>query len=133
MTEAEFSRLVAEEYPKAVPERFLPLVKNCAVLVEDVPDDQTLDEMGIPLGDTLLGLYRGQPLSERGSDYGVSGALPDTVTVYRLPVMEEAAAYGGGEAEVRRVIRETLWHEIAHHFGLEEDDVMRMEEEKGWR
>jgi predicted Zn-dependent protease with MMP-like domain len=133
VNEADFARLVAEEYPRAVPERFLPLVKNCAVLVADEPDEETLAEMGLPLGDTLLGLYRGQPLSERGADYGVSGTLPDTVTIYRLPVLDEAEDFGGGEAEVRRVIRETIWHEIAHHFGLDEDEVMRMEEEKGWR
>lgn len=133
MDEARFSQLVAEEYPRAVPERHQPLVKNCAVLVEDEPDDETLDEMGIPEGDTLLGLYRGTPLSERGSDYGVAGTLPDTVTLYRLPILDEADEAGGSEEEVRRVIRETIWHEVAHHFGLEEGDVMRMEEEKGWR
>lgn len=129
----DFERLVAEEYPRAVPSRFQPLVKNCAVLVEDEPDDGTLDEMGIPDGDTLLGLYRGVPLSERGSDYGVSGELPDTVTLYRLPILDEADESGGGEAEIRRVIRETIWHEVAHHFGLDEDAVMTMEGERGWR
>jgi predicted Zn-dependent protease with MMP-like domain len=129
----EFGRLVAEEYPRAVPDKFLPLVKNCAVLVEDEPEGELLDEMGIPDGDTLLGLYRGQPLSERGADYGAGGEMPDTVTLYRLPILDEAEDSGGGETEIRRVIRETIWHEVAHHFGLDEDAVMRMEEEKGWR
>jgi predicted Zn-dependent protease with MMP-like domain len=129
----DFARLVAEEYPRAVPARFQPLVKNCAVLAEDEPEDGLLVEMGIPEGDTLLGLYRGRPLAGRGSDYGVGGELPDTVTLYRLPILDEADQAGGGEAEIRRVIRETIWHEIAHHFGLDEDAVMRMEEEKGWR
>ena len=133
MTHDDFARLVAEEYPRAVPDRFQPLVKNCAVLVEDEPDDETLSEMEIPEGDTLLGLYRGTPLAERGSDYGADGALPDTVTLYRLPILDEADEFGGGEPEVRRVIRETIWHEVAHHFGLDEDAVMKMEEEKGWR
>lgn len=130
----DFGRLVAEEYPRAVPARFLPLIRNCAVLVEDEPDDETLDEMAVPLDGTLLGLYRGTPLSERGSDYGVGDAtLPDTVTLYRLPILDEAEDAGGGEAEIRRVIRETVWHEIAHHFGLDEEAVAKMEEEKGWR
>lgn len=130
---ADFRRLVAEEYPRAVPERFQPLVRNCAVLVEDDPDGDLLDEMGIPDGETLLGLYRGQPLSERGADYGAGGELPDTVTLFRLPILDEADEAGGGERQVRRVIRETIWHEVAHHFGLDEDAVMRMEAEKGWR
>lgn len=130
---ADFGRLVAEEYPRAVPGQFQPLVKNCAVLVEDDPEPELLDDMGIPDGDTLLGLYRGRPLAERGADYGVGGELPDTVTLYRLPILDEANEAGGGEAEVRRVIRETIWHEVAHHFGLDEDAVMGMEEEKGWR
>lgn len=129
----DFARLVAEEYPRAVPEKFLPLVKNCAVLVEDDPEGELLDEMGVPEDGTVLGLYRGVPLSERGSDYGVAGELPDTVTLYRLPILNEAEDSGGGEDEIRRVIRETIWHEVAHHFGLDEDAVMKMEEEKGWR
>lgn len=133
VNDARFREVVAEEYPRAVPERFLPLVRNCAVLVEDEPDGELLDEMGVPDGDTLLGLYRGTPLAERGSDYGVAGELPDTVTLYRLPILEEAEDAGGGEAEVRRVVRETIWHEVAHHFGLDEDAVMKMEGDKGWR
>lgn len=130
---ADFGRLVAEEYPRAVPARFQPLVRNCAVLVEDEPGAELLDEMGIPNGDTLLGLYRGTPLAERGADYGLAGELPDTVTLYRLPILDEAQDSGGGEDQIRRVIRETVWHEVAHHFGLDEDAVMGMEEEKGWR
>ena len=129
----QFERLVALEDPQAVPAQFLPLVKNCAVLVEEAPADELLDEMGVPDGDTILGLYRGTPLSERGSDYGVAGTLPDTVTLYRLPILDEADGCGGGEAEIRRVVRETIWHEVAHHFGLDEEAVMKMEGEKGWR
>jgi predicted Zn-dependent protease with MMP-like domain len=133
VNDARFREIVAEEYPRAVPERFLPLVRNCAVLVEDEPEGELLDEMGIPDGGMLLGLYRGTPLAERGSDYGVAGELPDTVTLYRLPILDEAEDAGGGEAEIRRVVRETIWHEVAHHFGLDEDAVMKMEGDKGWR
>ena len=78
----------------------------------------------------MLGLYHGIPLTERGSEYGVGGTMPDTITLYRLPILEEASEMDRAFRDaVRIVVRETLWHEVGHYFGLPEHGVNEREEE----
>lgn len=132
MDEHTFRTIVATAW-LAIPERFLGRVDNLALLVEDAPSADVLEE--VEDGSTLLGLYRGIPLSQRGMHYGDGAPLPDTITLYRLPLMEEARRIqesnsGLGEDEaVRKAIDETLWHEVGHYFGLPEDAVHKREEE----
>lgn len=113
MTREEFERIVVEEFPKAVPERFHPLIRNVGLLVEDES----------PEGD-LLGLYQGIALTARGDHYGVGPTLPDTITLYQKTIEAHAAATG---MPVAQVVRETIWHEVAHHFGYDEDQVQDRE------
>lgn len=121
----EFEKIVAEEFD-AVPEDWRRLMNNCVLLVEDEPDAETLREQGIGEGGTLLGLYRGIPATERGGYYGVGETLPDSITIYRLPILNVAHELG---LDPRIVVRETIWHEIAHHFGFSEEEVERRERE----
>jgi len=72
--------------------------------------------------DDLLGLYEGTPLTER-EDYGMMD-LPDTITLYRDPICDIAA----DEAEVVEQVRITVVHEVAHHFGIDDDAL----DELGW-
>lgn len=110
-----------------LPEKFRMLIENVALLVEDEPDEETRREEGLEGDETLLGLYRGIPQTERPAGYGISPTLPDTITLYRFPIEDEAADAG---KPVLEVVYETLWHEIAHHFGMEEDEVQRAEGRK---
>ncbi|MEJ0053122.1 MAG: metallopeptidase family protein [bacterium] len=127
MSEREFEHIAAEEW-KRMPERFSDKVANVALLIENEVDAETRQLEGLGEGETLLGLYRGIPLVERGSEYGVGVTLPDTITLYRLPLLEEAHEMGGDFPEaVRRAIRETLWHEVGHYFGLSEQGVNERE------
>ena len=125
MERINFEKLVAEEFPRAVPEKFHSLIKNVAVLIEDEPSREVRAEHGLENGETLLGLYRGIPYDERGALYGIGTTLPDTITLFRLPILEEA---GENEVEVRHVVRDNIWHEVAHYFGLDEGEVHRREE-----
>lgn len=113
-----------------VPARFKGLIDNVALLVEDEPSTELRLEEGLEEGETLLGLYSGIPLTHRGSDYGVGGTIPDTITLFRLPILEEASEldYEPRDA-VRRVLRDTIWHEVGHYLGLEESDIHEREEE----
>jgi predicted Zn-dependent protease with MMP-like domain len=120
MMHEEFEQLVAEEFPRAVPEKFHHLIKNVGFLVEDEPDDMTRQQQGLVHGETLLGLYRGVPHTARGEGYGVGPTMPDTVTLYRVPI-EQAAQLGG--VPIAQVIRDTIWHEVAHYFGYDEGQV----------
>lgn len=130
MHKEEFEKLVAEEFSNAVPERFRHLLRNVAFLVEEEPAQDVRRAEGLRPNETLLGYYRGVPRDARGSGYGIGGTLPDTITLYQLPLLELAEEYGKGEESLRRAIRETIWHEVGHHFGLDEHEVRAREENR---
>lgn len=118
-------RGIVDEALSRVPEKFAKAMENVAILVEDEPSDEIFRENGINPGEgTLLGLYRGIPRTERGSDYGVGGTVPDIIALYRLPILRAAQE---DNVPVADVVRETVWHEIAHYFGMEEGEVRRRE------
>lgn len=130
-----FERLVEEEFPNAIPEKFRARIANVAFLVEDEPDTLTRQENELGEHDTLLGLYKGVPHTARGGVYGIGPTLPDTITLFRVPLLEEATrlrhSLGGDfEVAVRKAIRETIWHEVAHHFGMDEHEVNKREDER---
>ncbi len=133
MDEKRFEEIAAEEFAK-VPEHFARKIENLALLIEEEPSEGVRREEGLEEGETLLGLYHGVPLSERGNEYGNAGTLPDTITLYRIPLLEEADMLveekkaGDFDEGVRLAIRETLWHEIGHYFGLGEEAVHAREE-----
>ncbi len=127
MTREAFEQLVAEEFPNAIPEKFRGLINNVAFLVEDEPSEEVRKLERLGPQETLLGYYKGIPHTVRGDHYGVGGVLPDTITLFQLPIEEEAEEHGGGEKQVRKVIRETIWHEVAHHFGMDEHEVQERE------
>ncbi len=123
MHRAAFEKLIVESFA-LLPERIRERVSNVAILVEDEPKDEVREKEELADNETLLGYYHGVPLVERGSDYGVGMTLPDTITLYQFPIEDEA---GESSEEVRRVIAETLWHEVAHHFGMDEEEVSARE------
>jgi predicted Zn-dependent protease with MMP-like domain len=120
-----FEQLVAEALA-SVPRRFRGAMKNIAIVVEDEPSSDLLDEMGIEPPDTLLGLYQGTPLTERTWAYG--NTLPDRVLIFQGPHERDA----DDEDDLVVAIGETLIHEIGHYFGLSEDEIQEIEE-KYWR
>lgn len=135
MTREAFEKLIEEEFDKAVPEKFHHLIQNVGFLAEDEPSEDTRREQGLRPNETLLGLYRGIPHTARGGYYGMGPTVPDTITLYQLPLEEEAAMYVmtqemDEESAMRRAIRETIWHEVAHYFGYDEHQVRGREDER---
>lgn len=115
----EFEALV-EQALEGLPDEFAELLDNVAVLVEDEPDPEDLEAMGLDPDDPendLLGLYQGVPLAERDTFY--MGAMPDRVILYRGPILRLC----DNRRQVIREIRDTLVHELGHHFGMEEEDM----------
>jgi predicted Zn-dependent protease with MMP-like domain len=107
-----FEELVSESLD-TIPPELAGMLTNCVVLVED----------DVPAGtQSLLGLYEGTPLTERGQWY--SGVLPDRITIYRLPILRMCR----DEQDVVDEVRITVIHEVAHHFGIGEDRL----HELGW-
>jgi predicted Zn-dependent protease with MMP-like domain len=126
MPRKAFETLVEEGYLK-LPEWVRKKIDNVAILVEDEPSDEDRKLQGLSEDETLLGLYKGVPLSARGDMYGVGMTMPDTITLYQLPI-EDAAAED--RLPVAQVIAETIWHEFAHHFGMDEHEVRFRESER---
>ena len=112
----EFESLV-EKALEELPDQFADLLDNVVVLVEEEPDPEDLEALGMDPEDDLLGLYQGVPLAERDTFY--MGALPDRVVLYRGPILRACA----NRRDVIREIRDTLVHELGHHFGMEEEDM----------
>ena len=125
MNRARFERLVAEAVT-LIPRRFRREMRNLALVVEDEPSDELLDEMEIEPPDSLYGLYQGTPLPERSWAFG--NALPDRITIFQRPIEEDC----DDEDEIRAVIGETLIHEVGHYFGMSEEEIEEIEE-RYWR
>jgi predicted Zn-dependent protease with MMP-like domain len=121
VTRERFERLVAEAIT-LIPRRFRREMRNVAVVVEDEPSAELLEEMEIEPPDSLYGLYQGTPLPDRAWTYG--NTLPDRVTIFQKPIENDD--------DVRAVIGETLIHEVGHYFGLSEEEIEEIEE-RYWR
>jgi predicted Zn-dependent protease with MMP-like domain len=109
MTSREFDRVVERAIAK-VPERFRKRLKNLAFVVEKEPPRPG-----------LLGLYQGRPLTVRSISEPF--AMPDTITIYQGPHERMAR----DDEELQKIVNDTVWHEVAHYFGLEEGEVLRAE------
>jgi predicted Zn-dependent protease with MMP-like domain len=125
MTRERFEKLVAEAI-ELIPARFRREMSNLAVVVEDEPGADLLEEMEIEPPDSLYGLYQGIPLPERS--WGHGNVLPDRVTLFQKVIEEDAA----DDDDVRAVIGETLIHEVGHYFGLSEEEIEEIEA-RYWR
>jgi predicted Zn-dependent protease with MMP-like domain len=121
----KFEHLVADAL-LSIPRRFRDAMANLAIVVEDEPAPELLDEMEVEPPDTLLGLYQGTPLTERHWDYG--NALPDRILIFQGPHEREAE----DADDLVTAIGETLIHEIGHYFGLSEEEIEAIEEHY-WR
>jgi predicted Zn-dependent protease with MMP-like domain len=116
----QFEQLVVKALDE-LPEEVLDLLDNIDVVIEDRPSDEQLAESEIEHG-TLLGLYEGVPHIDRFSSYGL--VLPDKITIFRGPVLDEAEET---DNDVERVVRETVIHEIAHHFGISDERLIELD------
>ena len=105
-----FEQLVRDAI-EALPDHFRRRLDNVEIVVEDVPDRES-----------LLGHYHGVPLTARGAGY--SGVLPDKITIYRRPLERRASS----PEQLAEQVRITVWHEIAHHFGIDDDRLREL----GW-
>ncbi|HSF30082.1 MAG TPA: metallopeptidase family protein [Candidatus Tectomicrobia bacterium] len=113
-----FDKLVAEALDD-LPRGFRRRLRNIAVVVESEPSQQLLEDMGLWPHGTLLGLYQGVPLTERGFSYG--NVLPDRITIFQKPIESICRS----REEIKAAVKDTVKHELGHYFGLDDD---RLEE-----
>ncbi|HUD61779.1 MAG TPA: metallopeptidase family protein [Acetobacteraceae bacterium] len=115
---------LADRALAAIPARLAEHVRGVGISVEEMPDDETLDELEIESAWDLTGLYRGTPLTERSS--GDIARPPDLIFLYRQPILLEWVETG---EDLFRLVRNVLLHEIAHHFGFSDADIAALERE----
>ena len=114
MDRRKFENLV-DMAVKELPGEFRRRLENVAVIVEDRPSEEVLDEMEIPSGDTLFGLYEGTPITERG--FFEAPLHPDRIWIFQEPIEEACET----DDEIKQEIKTTIVHEVAHFFGLDDE------------
>ena len=119
MDKHEFEKLV-EEAVLDLPQKIRDKMDNVAVVVEDFSNPEQLKKGGTRRGMLLLGLYEGVPQTKRGLGYTL--VLPDKITIFQKSIEQIART----DDEIKKAIRETVWHECAHHFGFDEDAVRKL-------
>ena len=102
----------------SVPPEYRDLLTNVAIVVEETPSRDVLDELGLASEDDLLGLYSGTSLEDE-SFFSVGGQLPARISIYRRPILRLCRS----AEEVVNEVRDTVVHEIGHHFGLDDDEM----------
>ena len=123
MRSDDFDRLVADAWAR-IPPRFRRRMKNIAFLVEDEPSPTQLARGRVPHGGTLLGLYEGRPLTTRSVFEPF--AMPDRITIFQGPHQRLAQS----PAHLAKLVEDTVWHEVAHYFGMNERQVRAAEKKR---
>lgn len=124
MSDEEFEKLVIDGID-AIPEKFREKLENVVVVIADEPSRE--QQRALREHHTLFGLYEGIPQTERGSEYGM--VLPDKITIFKNPIL----AFSDDPEVIKKEVIDTVWHEIGHHFGLDEAEVQKREAERNDR
>ena len=115
-----FEELVADAMEE-IPEPLWNFIDNVVITVEEWPTRRQIESTGVGPGNTLLGLYEGVPLTVRTSHYGL--APPDKITIFRGTILRFC---GPDEDAIRSQVRQTVLHEIAHHFGISDQRLIEL-------
>ncbi len=120
MLEKDFEKLVKKAMKK-LPQHIQKKMDNVAIVVKEKPSKYELEETGIKIGGTLLGLYQGVPKTAWGRGFGM--ILPDKITIFQNSIEQMASS----EEEIKELVTIVVWHEIAHHFGFNESQIRKLE------
>jgi len=111
LTDERFDQLITRAMDE-LPQKYITGLENVAIIYADDPSDEQKQKMKLDAHHLLLGLYEGIPLTQRGNGY--TFVLPDKITLFKNSIL----AVVNTEAELFEQIKRTLWHEIAHYYGL---------------
>ncbi len=120
ISDDEFQDLIDQGLSE-LPKEHLQNIKNVAIIYSDRPSEAQRVRSELRPDQTLLGLYEGIPLSER---QGMTPTLPDKITLFKIPLWYKA---GGDPVKLKEEIKHTVWHEVAHYYGLNHDQIHKLE------
>lgn len=119
ITDEDFSALIAEVMDE-LPKEHMDAVKNVAIVYADEPTPEQREKLRLRNDQSLFGLYEGVPLAKR---QGITNYPPDKITIFKNPI----AAYVDSPEAFRAQVKHTVWHEIAHYFGLDHPAIYALE------
>ena len=117
----EFEQIVADAID-SIPKKYAERLHNIAFVTEDIPTPEQRRKLQLHDGQTLFGLYEGIPLTKRGAGYNL--VLPDKITIFKLPMEAKSLTLN----ELKEEVHHTVWHEVAHYFGLDHDRIHKLED-----
>ena len=120
VTDEEFSALIADSLER-LPREHRTAIKNVAIVYADDPTPEQRERLKLACNQTLFGLYEGVSLPQR---LGVTSYGPDKITIFKGPITRSVDSLGA----LRKEIYHTLWHEVAHYFGLNHDRIHELEQ-----
>jgi predicted Zn-dependent protease with MMP-like domain len=120
VSDEQFEQMV-EQGADALPDRFAKYIENVAITWADEPDVWQRMKARLRRGGLLLGLYEGIPKTKRGNNYSL--VLPDKITIFKQPLQHIAK----DEIHLADLVKDTVWHEVAHHFGLSDEEIHVLE------
>ena len=119
-----FDKYVTEGI-NAIPKEFRKEFNNLAFVIENYPTPYQQRKIAMRKGSIIFGLYEGVPLQRRNSGY--TGVLPDKISIFKKPI----EYFSRDEEHLRKIVKNTVWHEVAHHFGMNEAEVRKAERDRG--
>ena len=119
ISDEQFSTLIAKVMEE-LPRQHMDAVKNVAIVYADEPTPEQREQLKLRDHQSLFGLYEGVPLAKR---QGVTSFSPDKITIFKNPILAYAQSY----AELKAHVKHTVWHEIAHYFGLDHPAIYDLE------
>ena len=123
MTDGEFNDLITKAMDE-LPQEYIKGLDNVAIVLADEPTSEQLRQAEVGDGRVLLGLYEGISLTKRGSNYNF--VLPDKITLFKNSILSTTH----NSAELFEQIKRTIWHEIAHYYGLNHDRISYLQNHK---
>ena len=120
ISDEQFDQFITEALDE-LPQEYIRNMKNVAITIADHPTEEQRTKLKLCRGQTLYGLYEGIPLTQRSGNY--SGVLPDKITLFKGPISMSATDMISLKSQIKR----TLWHEIAHHYGLNHARIHELE------
>jgi predicted Zn-dependent protease with MMP-like domain len=119
VTDEQFQELIDQALTE-LPGEHVKNIKNVAILYEEIPTPEQRQKLQLRHDQTLLGLYEGTPLTKR---QGMTGVFPDRITLFKGPL----AYHANTLPELKEQIKHTMWHEIAHYYGLDHEQIRNLE------
>lgn len=120
VSDEQFEALINESMDE-LPQDYIMRLDNVAITYDDEPSADQRKRIKLGCHQSLYGLYEGVPLTKRNSNYSM--VLPDKITIFKFPMLQSTQTL----SELKKQVKHTLWHEIAHYYGLDHDRIHALE------